>query len=119
MRALDDEQLTQWFGSFITRYRNAQSPAPPARPLSMAMLEQKLARGARLSRHPYSRLAARKSGSKMQVFLAGDRFLVSARLYRLLSAPDQADGRAWQGLTSAERSDLLGIINAGHFGIGR
>lgn len=119
LRTLDDDQLTAWFGSFITRYRNAQSPAPPARSISAAVLAQKLARGAHLSRHPYSRLAARKWGSKMQLFLAGDRFVVSSRLYRLLCTPEQLQAQAWNHLTAAERSDLLHIINAGHFGVGQ
>lgn len=115
----DDAQLGDWFGSFITRYRMAQSPAAPARALSEIAIEKRLMRGAKLSRHPYSRIAARISGRCYQVFLAGDRYLVSTRLYRLLSAPEKLDAATWKQLSKADRAMVLGIINAGHLGISR
>jgi 50S ribosomal protein L16 3-hydroxylase len=115
----DDARLGEWFGSFITRYRMAQSPAAPARALTEAALEQKLARGAQLGRHPYSRMAARISGNGYQVFLAGDRYPVSKRLYRLLSTPESVDAAAWKLLSKSDRATLLTIINAGHLGVSR
>lgn len=115
----DDARLGDWFGGFITRYRMAQSPAAPARALSEGALEQKLTRGAQISRHPYARMAARLSGRDYQVYLAGDGYRVSARLYRLLSAPENLDAAAWKQLSKADRAILLGIINAGHLGVSR
>ena len=119
LHTLDDAQLGDWFGGFITRYRMAQTPAPSGRPFTEAALTHKLTRGARLIRHPFARLAASRSGQAYHVFFAGDRFVVSKRLYRLLSHPEQIDGATWSGLTAKERQSLLTIINSGHFGVGR
>jgi 50S ribosomal protein L16 3-hydroxylase len=55
--ALDDGMLRDWFGRFITRYRNAQTPAPAAKPLSAPTLDRRLQDGAQLLRHPWSRMA--------------------------------------------------------------
>ena len=41
--ALDDDRLRDWFGRFITRYRNAQAPAPLDRPMGEAALRKQLA----------------------------------------------------------------------------
>jgi 50S ribosomal protein L16 3-hydroxylase len=116
---LDEPSLAEWFGRFITRYRNAQTPAPPARRLDAARLAQRLQRGGRLLRHPFSRLASTRSGRGWKVFLAGDSFPVSSRLYRLLGALESLDFAAWEALTARDRETLLEIVNAGHYGIGR
>lgn len=119
--SLDEAGLSDWFGGFITRYRNAQTPAPApaARRLDAAKMVQRLQRGAGLQRHPYSRMASTRSARGWQVFLAGDRYRVTSRLYRYLATPDALDVAAWQALSERERGTLLEIVNAGHYGVGR
>ncbi|MDZ4812401.1 MAG: cupin domain-containing protein [Pseudomonadota bacterium] len=119
LRTMNDEQLGDWFGGFMSRYRNAQTPAPAARRLTESGLEQQLKRNAYLTRHPFSRMAASRCGQTYRVFFAGDRFAVSARLYHLLGQPEQLDTKAWARLAATDRGVLLQIINAGHFGVRR
>ncbi len=116
---LDEAGLSEWFGRFITRYRNAQTPATGTRRLDIAKMAQRLQRGAGLQRHPYSRMASTRGARNWQVFLAGDSYRVSSRLYRYLVTPATLDFAAWQTLSGRERDTLLEIVNAGHYGVGR
>ena len=69
--ALPDESLRDWFGRFITRYRSAQTPAPPPRAPTAAQLLSTLAEGGTLLRHPWSRLAWSGNGRTVTLFAHG------------------------------------------------
>jgi 50S ribosomal protein L16 3-hydroxylase len=114
----DDADLGTWFGGFITRYRNAQTPAAPRRLPTADTIAKRLRAGARLQRHPFARMAALKARGGYDVFLAGDRFHVPARLYALLAAPEALDIAAWEALEEAERDLILRIVQCGHYGVG-
>jgi 50S ribosomal protein L16 3-hydroxylase len=113
---MDDDVLGREFARFITRYRNAQTPAPRPRPLTAAQFEARLAKGAALARHPFARLATRpgKRGRGL-VYLAGQAFETSTRLAKLLGRDEIAAAEA-AGLTDAERADLLKWLNLGLIG---
>jgi 50S ribosomal protein L16 3-hydroxylase len=110
--ALDDDMLRDWFGRFITRYRNAQVPAPLGKPLNDAALAKQLDAGARLLRHPWSRLAWTRSRSGCTLYVSGQAYPATPVLAQQL-----CEQRAFRpvGKTDAtERALLLALVNDGH-----
>jgi 50S ribosomal protein L16 3-hydroxylase len=110
--ALDEESLRDWFGRFITRYRNAQTPATPARPMTLAALRKRLDGGATLLRHPWSRLAWSRGRRAVVLFANGHAYAAPTDLARRLCAErslafDDAPGDEAMAL-------LLTLVNDGH-----
>lgn len=110
--ALDEESLRDWFGRFITRYRNAQTPATPARPMTLAALRKRLDGGATLLRHPWSRLAWSRGRRAAVLFANGHAYAAPTDLARRLCAErslafDDAPGDEAMAL-------LLTLVNDGH-----
>ncbi len=78
--------LGDWFGRFITRYRNAQSPAPLDKPLDAGTLAEKLGAGAQLLRHPWSRMAWRRHAAAVTLYANGQAYPATAALAQQLCA---------------------------------
>jgi 50S ribosomal protein L16 3-hydroxylase len=112
--ALDDDTLRDWFGRFITRYRNAQTPAPPARSLGAATLLKRLQDGAQLLRHPWSRMAWSRGKGDATLFANGHAWPAPAALAQQLCA-QRALAPALP-LAEAELALLLALVNDGHLG---
>jgi 50S ribosomal protein L16 3-hydroxylase len=110
--ALDDETLRDWFGRFITRYRNAQTPAAPARPLGAAALLKRLQDGAQLLRHPWSRMAWSRGKGGATLFANGHAWPVAPALAQQLCA-QRALAPALP-LADADLALLLALVNDGH-----
>ena len=109
---LDDATLLDWFGRFITRYRTAQTPLAPAKPLSEAALIKQLAGGASLLRHPWSRMAWAQAGSHGALYANGHAYPASAQWASQLCA-----GRVLSppfDVSTADIALLLALINDGH-----
>jgi 50S ribosomal protein L16 3-hydroxylase len=109
---LDDATLLDWFGRFITRYRAAQTPAVPDKPLSEAAMMKQLDSGASVLRHPWSRMAWSQRGTHCTLYANGHAYQASTpwaeRLCteRTLSPPHK--------LAAPERALLLALVNDGH-----
>lgn len=109
---LDEAALLDWFGRFMTRYRSAQTPLPPAKPLSEAALVKQLAGGASLLRHPWSRMAWAQTGSHCTLYASGHAYPASAQwaarlcAHRVLQAP--------LDVSAADAALLLALVNDGH-----
>jgi 50S ribosomal protein L16 3-hydroxylase len=110
--ALDDAMLVDWFGRFITRYRNAQVAAPSGKPLSAAALARKLTPGVQLLRHPWTRLAWSRDRATCTLYANGEAYpatpalaqaLCAQRVLPLDNPPDDVD-----------RALLLALVNDGH-----
>jgi 50S ribosomal protein L16 3-hydroxylase len=110
--ALDDATLSDWFGHFITRYRSAQSPLPPAKPLSEAALAKQLAGGASLLRHPWSRMAWVQAGSHCTLYANGHAYPATVRLAELLCT--QRTLSPAPQTNAIEQALLLALVNDGH-----
>jgi len=110
--ALDDALLRDWFGRFITRYRNAQVPAPAEKPLTDAQLVALLDGGAQLLRHPWSRLAWSGGGDDCTLYASGQAYPASPELAQRLCAERVLvfSGR----ITADDRALLLALIADGH-----
>lgn len=110
--ALDDDMLRDWFGRFITRYRNAQNVVPLERPLTEAALDKQLAAGAQLLRHPWSRLAWSRSKHGCTLYVSGQAHAATPALAQAL-----CEQRAWGPsgkLDAIERDLLRALVNEGH-----
>ena len=110
--ALDEDTLRDWFGRFITRYRNAQTPAAPARPFTVDALRKRLEGGASLLRHPWSRLAWSRARRGAVLFANGQAWPAGVELAQRLCAQRE--------LVFDDVPDdsalvlLLGLVNDGH-----
>lgn len=110
--ALDDATLTDWFGRFITRYRNAQAPVPPEKELTEAALRKQLDGGAHLLRHPWARMAWARGKRGATLFVNGHAYPASAELAERLSASSKlVPGTS---VEDAELAVLLALVNDGH-----
>jgi 50S ribosomal protein L16 3-hydroxylase len=110
--ALDDATLFDWFGHFITRYRSAQSPLPPVKPLSEAALAKQLAGGTSLLRHPWSRMAWVQAGSHCTLYANGHAYPATVRLAEMLCT-QRTLSPALQ-TNAIEQALLLALVNDGH-----
>lgn len=110
--ALDDAMLRDWFGRFITRYRNAQVAVARDKPLTAAALAKQLADGAQLLRHPWSRLAWGRSKSACTLYVSGQAYPSTQGMAQQL-----CEHRAFQvtgQLAAVEQALLLELVNDGH-----
>jgi 50S ribosomal protein L16 3-hydroxylase len=110
--ALRDDMLHDWFGRFITRYRNAQTPAPLEKPLGEAALAKQLDAGAQLLRHPWSRLAWSRGKSACTLYASGHAYPATPALAQQLC--EQRALTVDRKLDAVERDLLLALVNDGH-----
>ncbi|HUA79165.1 MAG TPA: cupin domain-containing protein [Dyella sp.] len=110
--SLDDAALVDWFGRFITRYRSAQTPLAPAKPVSEAALTKQLSNGASLMRHPWSRMAWARAGSRCWLFVNGHAYPASPRRAAQLCA--QRTLAPPFDLSTNDLALLLELVNDGH-----
>ncbi|OOG46961.1 cupin domain-containing protein [Rhodanobacter sp. C01] len=109
---LHDDMLRDWFGRFITRYRNAQVPAPLDKPLSADALAKQLDAGAQLLRHPWSRLAWSQGRSSCTLYASGHAYPATPALAQQLC--EQRALRLTRKPGTIERALLLALVNDGH-----
>jgi 50S ribosomal protein L16 3-hydroxylase len=110
--ALDENTLRDWFGRFITRYRNAQAPAPPARLLTLPALRKRLEEGATLLRHPWSRLAWSRTRRGATLFANGQPHPAPAALAQRVCGEHTL---AFEAMPHEDAlSLLLALVNDGH-----
>ncbi|WP_350017065.1 cupin domain-containing protein [Rhodanobacter sp. IGA1.0] len=110
--ALRDDLLHDWFGRFITRYRNAQVPAPLDKPLSVEAFRKQLDGGAQLLRHPWSRLAWHRDKSSCTLYVSGAAYPATPAL--ALALCEQRSYTPARKIGAAERQLLLALVNDGH-----
>ncbi|WP_199100056.1 cupin domain-containing protein [Dyella sp. ASV21] len=109
---LDDATLIDWFGRFISRYRNAQAPVPPEKELTEAALVKQLAAGARLLRHPWARVAWAKVRGGATLFVNGHAFPATAALAELICR--ERELTPGKPASAVELALLLALVNEGH-----
>ncbi|MGS0997291.1 JmjC domain-containing protein [Rhodanobacter sp. UC4451_H18] len=110
--ALREDLLRDWFGRFITRYRNAQVPVAPDHPLSDERFAARLAAGARLLRHPWARMAWAGGKTGGVLYVCGQAYGASVELaQRLCAERELAFDRT---PVAADRELLLALVNDGH-----
>jgi 50S ribosomal protein L16 3-hydroxylase len=111
-------QRRQWFGTFITRYRAAQTPAPRPRKITLAALRAALLKSKPVRRNPWTRLAyARDDRSGAELYAAGNTYTCGIKLAQFLCSARRLPTAPLARLDSAELELLRTLINDGHFGI--
>jgi 50S ribosomal protein L16 3-hydroxylase len=110
--ALSDDMLRDWFGRFITRYRNAQVPAALDKPLDAAAFAKQLKTGAQLLRHPWSRLAWSRGKSGCTLYVSGHAYPAIPAQAQQLCEQRSLDIPRKPG--SDELALWLALVNDGH-----
>ena len=115
LRLNDPDKLGDWFGRFITTYRAGGEVAAGDDPRSRIEIEWDLEHGAVLQRHPFSRLAWRRSGRGAMLFCSGLEFALPVKDAQRLAAAETLDGRAYAGLSEAGRDVAMDLHAQGHY----
>ncbi|HEY5612544.1 MAG TPA: cupin domain-containing protein [Lysobacter sp.] len=115
LRMNDPDRLGDWFGRFITLYRNAGEVLAGSDERSRIEIEWDLQRGASLWRHPYSRMAWRKAKRGASLYVNGEDFALPARDAKRIANAAQLDGAAYTLLSEAGRDRVFELIQAGHY----
>lgn len=115
LREADDATLQQWFGRFISRYRNAGDIAPAAKAPTLTQIQASLDKGGCLLRHPYARYAWAREGRKARLFANGESWLMSARSAARLAALDRLHAEDLAALDDAGKQALACLLALGHY----
>ncbi len=115
LRMNDPDKLGDWFGGFITTYRNAVEPAADETPRPRIEVEWDLAHGARLLRHPWSRMAWRKAAKGARLYAGGLVHVLPARDAQRLAAAEAIDGPLYDALSQAGRDAVFAMLESGHY----
>lgn len=115
LRMNDPERLGDWFGRFITLYRAGGEAATQEAERSRIEIEWDLANGAALHRHPFSRMAWRRSGKAARLYVSGHGWTLPVRdASRIANAP-VLDGRAYDALALPSRDVVIELLASGHY----
>ncbi|MDQ3510519.1 MAG: cupin domain-containing protein [Pseudomonadota bacterium] len=121
LRMNDPERLGDWFGRFMTVYRNAGEVLPGAdpddTPRSRIEIEWDLQHGACLHRHPWSRMAWRKvtGRGKARLYVNGQDHALPPRDATSIANAQSLDGRGYAALSEAGRDLVYELMQAGHY----
>ena len=115
LRMNDPDRLGDWFGAFITTYRNAVEPASDDAARPRIEVEWDLAHGQRLLRHPWSRMAWRKAGTGARLYAGGRVHALPVGDARRLAATEAIDGSMYDALSQAGRDAVFALLEAGHY----
>ncbi len=115
IRMNDPDRLGDWFGRFITNYRAGGEVMSDGEPRSRIEVEWDLEHGAVLQRHPFSRVAWRRSQRGAVLFCNGLEFALSVKDAQRLAAAETLEGSAYASLTAAGRETALALHAQGHY----
>jgi 50S ribosomal protein L16 3-hydroxylase len=128
LRMNDPERLGDWFGRFMTLYRSVGENLMPDPPRSRIEIEFDLQQGALLQRHPWTRVAWRRSdGGKTtgksalakpalaKLYVAGQTHALPIADARTLAAAETLDGETYAALSAQSQSLVLDLLAEGHY----
>ena len=109
------DELGEWFGRFISAYRVAEGQAPSPADATGGDISTALRAGETWQRHPYTRMAWRRTGEEALLFANGAAWPANVADARLLSAAEQANAALLDALSTRGRQLLQQLAEAGHF----
>ncbi|NDK37260.1 cupin domain-containing protein [Pseudoxanthomonas gei] len=115
LRLNDPDKLGDWFGRFITTYRAGGEVAVAGQPRPRIEVEWDLQQGAELQRHPFSRLAWRRSGRLATLFCSGLEFTLPVKDAQALASAELLDGGGYAALSDAGRDIAFELYSQGHY----
>ena len=110
----ESEALSNYLAAFMSRFRLAHEPLPPADSIRSEGLLVSMQEGARLLRNPWTRLTWVENTSGARLFAAGQPYDCSTSLAESLCHPGQARIET-DMLDQASLDTLTKLINNGHF----
>jgi 50S ribosomal protein L16 3-hydroxylase len=113
-----EAEAAEFFGRFITSYRNAVDIAPPPKPPTAAQLEAKLEKGAILASHPFARWAWHRHGSRALLHVAGESFEATPALASRLAAATPLGVADFRQLDRPGRALLQTLVEQGYLVLG-
>ncbi|MFC5578181.1 JmjC domain-containing protein [Lysobacter niabensis] len=117
LRMNDPERLGDWFGRFITLYRNAGEVMAAPATRSRIEVEWDLQHGAMLVRHPYSRMAWRKAGRGAKLYVNGQDYDLPVRDAKSVANGKGIDGATYAALSEAGRDRVHELLLSGHYSL--
>lgn len=111
--ALDDADLADVIGRFLTRYRSAAESLAPPRPPTPAQVAERLARGAQLVCHPFARMAWCREGRRARLFGHGASWPVPLAFARRVCADPPIDADSYTALRGQAPAVLDALVAAG------
>jgi 50S ribosomal protein L16 3-hydroxylase len=118
LRMNDPERLGDWFGRFMTLYRSVGDALEPDPPRSRIEVEFDLQQGAALERHPWTRVAWRRSETNKGIamlYVAGQIHPLPLADARALAAAERIDAAIYGALSAAARDLVLALLGEGHY----
>ena len=115
LRMNDPDKLGDWFGRFITLYRNAGAAMPGGDGRSRIEIEWDLQQGGVLQRHPWTRMAWRKAARGAQLYVSGQDYAIPLRDARRIASADALDGAAYMALSGPARDVVFALLEDGHY----
>ena len=116
LRFNDPDRLGDWFGRFITGYRDAGVAPGETEPRSRIEIEFTLDHeAAALQRHPFSRMAWRQAADGARLYVSGQEFALPAGDASRIAAAAVLDGPAYAALSAAGRDVVQDLLRAGHY----
>ena len=115
LRLNDPDKLGDWFGRFITTYRAGGEVAAAGDLRPRIEVEWDLQQGAVLQRHPFSRLAWRRSGKLATLFCSGLEFTLPVKDAQALAAAELLDEGGYAALSDAGRDIAFELYSQGHY----
>jgi 50S ribosomal protein L16 3-hydroxylase len=109
-----NESLDNYLATFMSRFRLAHDPMPPAELITPEELLESLQKNARLFRNPWTRLTWVENSRGARLYAAGQAYDCSTWLAESLCQSSQARIKA-NMLDQASAETLTRLINSGHF----
>ncbi len=107
------DDFSAFLGAFLSRYRLAHEPAPPAMEIDPADLMKSLARGERLRYNPWTRLLWIESKNGARLFAAGTEYSCTVECAQTICDPDRLSQLS-HSLPERELELLCELLNRGH-----
>ena len=123
LRTDDPERLGDWFGRFMTLYRSVGDSLMPDPPRSRIEIEFDLQQGALLQRHPWTRVAWRRSAESVaagqpplaKLYVAGQTHAMPVADARILAAAGTLDVDTYAALSPQSQALVLDLLAEGHY----
>jgi len=112
-RNIGSEDFSAFLGTFLSRYRLAHEPAPPAEAIDPAGLMKSLARGEKLKYNPWTRLLWIESRDGARLFAAGTEYFCTMDCAQTICDPDRLQLLDHQ-LPESDLDLLCELLNRGH-----
>ncbi len=115
LRMNDPDRLGNWFGRFITTYRSAGDILPSQAPRPVEEVEDELANGGVLERHPWARAAWRRATRGANLYVSGQSYALPVKDAQSLAASEQLDVTAWNKLSAKGRNAVMALMAGGYY----